>query len=83
LEAKKSIDYARAAYSTEARDHLDMAEWCITGAIEEVGHKPQQQAAAEPAGGESKGSHFREGTGPVVLCRVHSEGFRHVQAPRR
>ena len=40
LEAKKFIDCARAAYSAEARDQdLDMAEWCITRAIEEAGHK--------------------------------------------
>ena len=51
LEAKKFVGYARAAYSAEARDQdLDMAEWCITRAIEEAGHKPPQQAAAKPAG---------------------------------
>ena len=51
LEAKKFIEYARAAYSAEARDQdLDMAEWCITRAIEEAGHKPPQQTAAKPAG---------------------------------
>jgi len=50
LEAKKFIEYARAAYSPEARDQdLDMAEWCSTRAIEEAGHKPLQQAAAKPA----------------------------------
>jgi hypothetical protein len=48
LEAKKFIEYARAAYSAEARDQdLDMAEWCITRAIEEAGHKPPQQAAVK------------------------------------
>ena len=51
LEAKKFIEYARAAYSAEARDQdLDMAEWCVRRAIEEAGHKPPQQAAAKPAG---------------------------------
>jgi hypothetical protein len=51
LEAKKFIEYARAAFSAEARDQdLDMAEWCITRALEEAGHKPPQQAAAKPAG---------------------------------
>jgi hypothetical protein len=51
LEAKKFIECARAAYSAEARDQdLDMAEWCITRAIEEAGHKPPQQAAAKSAG---------------------------------
>ena len=51
LEAKKFIEYGRAAYSAEARDQdLDMAEWYITRAIEEAGHKPPQQAAAKPAG---------------------------------
>jgi hypothetical protein len=51
LEAKKFIEYARAAYSAEARDQdLDMAEWCITRAIEESEHKPPQQAAAKPKG---------------------------------
>jgi hypothetical protein len=50
LEAKKFIEYARAAYSAEARDQdLDMAEWCITRALEEAGHKPPQQAAAKLA----------------------------------
>jgi hypothetical protein len=44
LEAKKFIEYARAAYSAEARDQdLDMAEWCITRAIEEAGHKPRNK----------------------------------------
>jgi hypothetical protein len=51
LEAKKFIDCARAAYSAEARDQdLDMAEWCITRAIEEAGHKPPQQAAVKSTG---------------------------------
>jgi hypothetical protein len=51
LEAKKFIEYARAAYSAEARDQdLDMAEWCITRAIEEAGHKPPQQAAVKSTG---------------------------------
>lgn len=51
LEAKKFIEHARAAYSAETRNHdLDMAEWCITRAIEEAGHKPPQQAAAKPTG---------------------------------
>jgi hypothetical protein len=51
LEAKKFIEYARAAHSAEAHDQdLEMAEWCITRAIEEAGHKPPQQAAAKPAG---------------------------------
>ena len=40
LEAKKFIEHARTAYSAEARNQdLDMAEWCITRAIEEAGHK--------------------------------------------
>jgi hypothetical protein len=51
LEAKKFIEYARAAYSPEARDQdLDMAEWCITRAIDEAGHKPPQQAAVKSTG---------------------------------
>ena len=51
LEAKKFIDYARAAYSAEARDQdLDMAEWCINRAMEEAGPRPPQQAAANQAG---------------------------------
>ena len=51
LEAKRFIEYARAAYSAEARDQdLDMAEWCITPAIEEAGHKPPQQAAVKSTG---------------------------------
>ncbi len=38
LEAKKFIRAAREAYSAEARNQdLDMAEWCITRAIEEGG----------------------------------------------
>jgi hypothetical protein len=50
LEAKRFIEYARAAYSAEARDQdLDMAEWCITSAIEEAGHKPRKQAPVKPA----------------------------------
>ena len=33
LEAKKFIEYARAAYSAETRDQdLDMADWCIAQA---------------------------------------------------
>ena len=49
LEAKKFIENARAAYSAEARDQdRDMAEWCITRAIEEAEQKPPQQAAAKP-----------------------------------
>ena len=55
VEAKKFIECARAAYSAEARDQdLDMAEWCITRALEEAGHKPPQQAAAKPAGAAPK-----------------------------
>jgi hypothetical protein len=51
LEAKKFIECARAAYSAEAREQdLDMAEWCITRAIEEAGHKPQQQAVVKSTG---------------------------------
>jgi hypothetical protein len=51
LEAKKFIACARAAYSAEAREQdLDMAEWCITRAVEEAGHKSPQKAAAKPAG---------------------------------
>jgi hypothetical protein len=50
LEAKRFIEYARAAYSAEARDQdLDMAD--ITRAIEEAGHKPapaKPEAAAKP-----------------------------------
>ena len=50
-EAKKFIECARTTYSAEARDQdLDMAEWCITRAIEEAEHKPPQQAAAKPEG---------------------------------
>jgi hypothetical protein len=50
LEAKRFIEYARAAYSAEARDQdLDMADWCIARAIEEAGHKPSKQAPAKPA----------------------------------
>ena len=42
---------AMATYSAEARDQdLDMAEWCITRAIEEAGHKPPQQAAVKSTG---------------------------------
>ena len=49
LEAKKFIEHARTAYSAEARNQdLDMAEWCITRAIEEAGHK--EQAPANPTG---------------------------------
>ena len=53
LEAKKFIEHARTAYSPEARNQdLDMAEWCITRAIEEAGHKatanPTGQATAKP-----------------------------------
>ncbi|MET0380615.1 MAG: hypothetical protein ABWZ94_01790 [Methyloceanibacter sp.] len=44
LEAKRFIEYARAAYSAEARDQdLDMAEWCIARAIEEAGHQPSNR----------------------------------------
>jgi hypothetical protein len=51
LEAKRFIECARAAYSAEARDQdLDMAEWCITHAIEEAGHKSPQKATAKSAG---------------------------------
>jgi hypothetical protein len=51
LEAKKFIEGARAAYSAEARDQdLDMADWCVTRALEEAGHKPPEQAAAGPEG---------------------------------
>ena len=51
LEAKKFIEHARAAYSAEARNQdLDMAEWCISRAVEEAGHLPQQQAGAKPTG---------------------------------
>jgi hypothetical protein len=51
LEAKKFIDCARVAYGAEVRDQdLDMAEWCITRAIEEAGHKPPQQAAVKSTG---------------------------------
>jgi hypothetical protein len=51
LEARRFIECARAAYSPEARNQdLDMAEWCITRAIEETGHKSPQEAAAKPAG---------------------------------
>ena len=51
LEAKKFIEHARAAYSAEARNQdLDMAEWCISRAIEEAGHKPPQQACTKPTG---------------------------------
>jgi hypothetical protein len=49
LEAKKFIEYARTAYSAEAREKdLDMAEWCIIRALEEAGHKSPQKAAAKP-----------------------------------
>jgi hypothetical protein len=51
LEAKKFIECARAAYRAEARDQdLDIAEWCITRALEEAGHKSPQQAPAKLAG---------------------------------
>ena len=51
LEANMFIEHARMAYSAEARNQdLDMAEWCITRAIEEAGHKPPQQTAAKPSG---------------------------------
>ena len=44
LEAKKFIEHARAAYSAEARNQdLEMAEWCISRAIEEAGQTPPQQ----------------------------------------
>jgi hypothetical protein len=55
LEAKKFIEYARAAYSAEARDQdLDMAEWCITRALEEAGHnrnkrRPSQRVHRPPS----------------------------------
>jgi hypothetical protein len=46
LEAKRFIEYARAAYSAEARDQdLDMAECGITRAIEEAGHKTPATSA--------------------------------------
>jgi hypothetical protein len=55
LEAKKFIRAAREAYSAEARNQsLDMAEWCITRAIEEGGLKTPQQAAAKPTGQAAK-----------------------------
>jgi hypothetical protein len=51
LEAKKFIEYARAAHSAEARDQdLDMAEWCVSRAIEEAGHKPPQASSRDIAG---------------------------------
>jgi hypothetical protein len=51
LEANKFIEYARAAYSAEARGQdLDMAKWCITRAIEEAGHRAPQQAAVKATG---------------------------------
>ena len=44
LEAKKFIDCARVAYGAEVRDQdLDMAEWCITRAIEEAGTSPRNK----------------------------------------
>ena len=51
FEAKKFIKHARATYSAEARNQdLDMAEWCISRAIEEAGHKPPQQAGTKSTG---------------------------------
>ena len=54
-EAKKFIQRARTAYSAETRNQdLDMADWCVTRAIEEARHeppaggKPTSQAAAKP-----------------------------------
>lgn len=48
LEAKKLIQRAREAYSLEARmQHLDMAEWCITRAIEERESVSRSQARAQ------------------------------------
>lgn len=46
LEAKKFIQRAREAYTPEARNqHLDMAEWCISRAIEE-----RDQSASQASG---------------------------------
>ena len=46
-EAKKFIQRAREAYSAEARNqHLNMAEWCISRAID--------QQAANWSGGQAK-----------------------------
>jgi hypothetical protein len=45
LEVKKFIQRAREAYTPEARNqHLDMAEWCISRAIEERDQAPSQVA---------------------------------------
>jgi hypothetical protein len=44
-EAKKFIQRAREAYTPEARNqHLDMAEWCISSAIEEQDQEASQAA---------------------------------------
>jgi hypothetical protein len=44
LEAKKFIEYARAAYSAEARDQdLDMAEWCVTAPSRKLGTSPRNK----------------------------------------
>jgi hypothetical protein len=42
---------AMATYSAEARDQdLDMAEWCITRAIEEWGTSPRKAPASRVPG---------------------------------
>ena len=44
LEAKKFIQRAREAYTPEARNqHLEMAEWYISRAIEERNHSPSRK----------------------------------------
>ena len=44
LEAKKFIQRAREAYTAEARNqHLEMAEWYISRAIEERNHSPSRK----------------------------------------
>jgi hypothetical protein len=48
LEAKKFIQRAREAYTPEARDqHLEMAEWFLSRAIEERDQSPSQ-ASGKP-----------------------------------
>ena len=47
-EAKKFIQRARTAYSAETRNQdLDMADWCVTRAIEEARHEPQRGASQQ------------------------------------
>ena len=44
LEAKKFIQRAREAYDPEVmKQHLEMAEWCLTQAIGERDESPSQE----------------------------------------